>query len=244
MAAPPYVGPSVSGAPLRDPRGRSRRDATCAGWCSSATTGPAPPTSSAPGHLQAARPDRRRAGPGGAGRRRSPPTPYRLAYFLAIRALIGEGHDQYVDDMYSSRDGKLLVVSRPSFADVVAISLETGEIVWRFVVDGVRADHMAISPDGRHVVVSASTANVVHVLRRPRRHGGRSVPVRWLTARERLHRRRQADHPRQHRHGLQPARRPAARPDQAGAALPDRRREDVRGAAHLRPAARRSTRAA
>lgn len=91
--------------------------------------------------------------------------PYRLAYFLAIRALIGEGHDQYVDDMYSSRDGKLLVVSRPSFADVVGISLKTGEIVWRFVVDGVRADHMAISPDGRHIVVSASTANVVHVLR-------------------------------------------------------------------------------
>ncbi|GAA4364912.1 YncE family protein [Nocardioides caricicola] len=91
--------------------------------------------------------------------------PYRLAYFLAIRALIGEGHDQYVDDMYSSPDGRLLVVSRPSFADVVAISLRTKEIVWRFQVDGVRSDHMAISPDGRHVVVSASTANVVHVLR-------------------------------------------------------------------------------
>jgi len=91
--------------------------------------------------------------------------PYRLAYFLAIRELIGEGHDQYVDDMYSSNDGRLLVVSRPSFADVVAISLETGQIVWRFVVDGVRSDHMAISPDGRRVVVSASTANVVHVLR-------------------------------------------------------------------------------
>lgn len=91
--------------------------------------------------------------------------PYRLAYFLAIRALIGEGHDQYVDDMYSSPDGRLLVVSRPSFADVVAISLDTEEIVWRFQVEGVRSDHMAISPDGRHVVVSASTANVVHVLR-------------------------------------------------------------------------------
>jgi hypothetical protein len=91
--------------------------------------------------------------------------PYRFAYFLAIRALIGEGHDQYVDDMYSSNDGRMLIVSRPSFADVVAISLDTKEIVWRFQVDGVRSDHMAISPDGRRVVVSASTANVVHVLR-------------------------------------------------------------------------------
>ncbi|MDN4171991.1 serine/threonine protein kinase [Nocardioides sp. SOB77] len=91
--------------------------------------------------------------------------PYRLAYFLAIRALIGEGHDQYVDDMYSSNDGRLLVVSRPSFADVVAIDLATQEIAWRFPVAGVRSDHMAVSPDGRRVVVSASTGNVVHVIR-------------------------------------------------------------------------------
>ena len=91
--------------------------------------------------------------------------PYRLAYFLAIRELIGEGHDQFVDDMYSSNDGRLMVVSRPSFADVVAISLRTKKIVWRFPVKGVRSDHMALSPDGKRVVVSASTGNVVHVLR-------------------------------------------------------------------------------
>ena len=91
--------------------------------------------------------------------------PYRLAYFMAIRLLIGEGNDQFVDDMYSSNDGRLMIVSRPSFADVIAIDLATQEIAWRFVVDGVRADHMAISPDGTKVVVSASTGNVVHVLR-------------------------------------------------------------------------------
>lgn len=90
--------------------------------------------------------------------------PYRLGYFLAIRALIGEGNDQLVDDMYSSNDGRLLIVSRPSFADVVALDLRTREIVWRFVVDGVRSDHMALSPDGETVVVSASTGNVVHAL--------------------------------------------------------------------------------
>ncbi len=91
--------------------------------------------------------------------------PYRLAYFLAIRELIGEGNDQFVDDMYSSNDGRLVVISRPSFGDVVAISLRTKKIVWRFAVDGVRSDHMAVSPDGKRVVVSASTGNVVHVLR-------------------------------------------------------------------------------
>ena len=90
--------------------------------------------------------------------------PVRLGYFLGIRQLVGEGNDQYADDMYTTNDGKLLIISRPSFADVVAIELETGDLVWRFVVDGQRSDHMAISPDGQNVAVSASTGNVVHIL--------------------------------------------------------------------------------
>jgi DNA-binding beta-propeller fold protein YncE len=90
--------------------------------------------------------------------------PVRLGYFLAIRLLVGEGNDQYVDDMYTSKDGRLLIASRPSLRDVVGINLRTGEIDWRFVVDGQRSDHMAISPDGKHVAVSASTGNVVHIL--------------------------------------------------------------------------------
>jgi DNA-binding beta-propeller fold protein YncE len=90
--------------------------------------------------------------------------PERLGYFLAIRQLVGEGHDQFVDDMFTSKDGRLVVVSRPSLADVVGINLKSGRIVWRFRVDGQRSDHMAISPDGNHIAVSASTGNVVHIL--------------------------------------------------------------------------------
>jgi hypothetical protein len=66
--------------------------------------------------------------------------------------------------MFSTNDGRLLIVSRPSLADVVGIDIASGEIVWRFVVDGQRSDHMALSPDGLHVAVSASTGNVVHIL--------------------------------------------------------------------------------
>jgi DNA-binding beta-propeller fold protein YncE len=90
--------------------------------------------------------------------------PVRLGYFLAIRELVGEGNDQFVDDMYTSNDGRLLIVSRPSLRDVVALDLRSGQLAWRFVVDGQRSDHMGISPDGRHVAVSASTGNVVHIL--------------------------------------------------------------------------------
>jgi DNA-binding beta-propeller fold protein YncE len=85
-------------------------------------------------------------------------------FFQSIRTLIGEGHDQFVDDGFTSPDGKVVYFSRPSFADVVAIDLDTGEIVWRTRIDGYRADHMALSEDGRRLLVSASTANVVDVI--------------------------------------------------------------------------------
>ncbi|MFE2102013.1 YncE family protein [Streptomyces sp. NPDC059468] len=90
--------------------------------------------------------------------------PIKWIYFMAIRNSVGEGHDQFADDMYSTPDGRSVVVSRPSFADVVSIDLATGKINWRFPVSGYRADHMAVSPDGTRVAVSASTANTVHVL--------------------------------------------------------------------------------
>lgn len=91
-------------------------------------------------------------------------SPLDLILFLGIRYTVGEGNDQYVDDMYSTPDGSAVVVSRPSFADVVSIDLTTGEVNWRFPVEGSRADHMAVSPDGEEVAVSASTGNVVHLL--------------------------------------------------------------------------------
>ncbi|MFC5663948.1 YncE family protein [Kitasatospora misakiensis] len=90
--------------------------------------------------------------------------PVKLGYFLGVRLGPGEGHDQFVDDMYSTPDGTAVVVSRPSFADVVSVDLASGRINWRFPVAGYRSDHMALSPDGTRVAVSASTANTVHVL--------------------------------------------------------------------------------
>jgi DNA-binding beta-propeller fold protein YncE len=90
--------------------------------------------------------------------------PIKWIYFMAIRNSVGEGHDQFVDDMYSTPDGTSVVVSRPSFADVVSIDLASGRLNWRFPVSGYRSDHMAVSPDGKRVAVSASTSNSVHVL--------------------------------------------------------------------------------
>jgi sugar lactone lactonase YvrE len=80
------------------------------------------------------------------------------------RAVPGEGHNQYVDDGFTSKNGRYVYFSRPSFADVVAIDLKTNKIAWRVHIDGYRSDHMALSPDGKRLLVSASTARVVDVI--------------------------------------------------------------------------------
>jgi hypothetical protein len=93
--------------------------------------------------------------------------PVKLAFYLVIQQGPGEGHDQYVDDMFTTPDGRFLAVSRPSFADVVWIDIakatagRTDSIVREQPMDGHRTDHMGLSPDGRRLLVSDSTANQV-----------------------------------------------------------------------------------
>jgi len=90
-------------------------------------------------------------------------SPGALAFYLLIQQGPGEGHDQYVDDMFTTNDGRFVAVSRPSFADVVWIDLakaaagDTDSIVREQQMDGYRTDHMGLSPDGRRLVVSDST---------------------------------------------------------------------------------------
>jgi hypothetical protein len=93
--------------------------------------------------------------------------PVKLAFYLAIQQGPGEGHDQYVDDMFTTRDGRYLAVSRPSFADVVWIDIakatagRSDSIVREQQMDGYRTDHMGLSPDGGRLLVSDSTERQV-----------------------------------------------------------------------------------
>jgi hypothetical protein len=97
--------------------------------------------------------------------------PLQLAFYYLIQQGPGEGHDQYVDDMFTTNDGRYVAVSRPSFADVVWIDLakatgagaagSTDSIVREQQMDGYRTDHMGLSPDGRRLLVSDSTKNKV-----------------------------------------------------------------------------------
>ena len=133
-------------------------------------------------------------------------------YFDSIRTLVGEGHDQYVDDGFTSPDGRVVYFSRPSFADVVAIDLRTGHDPLAHAGRRLpRRPHGAVA-DGRRLLVSASTGE------RRRRASTRATgaivgthPVGPLPAREQLLARRPADLPREHRHRLHRHRRPVAR---------------------------------
>ena len=100
----------------------------------------------------------------------------RKAVFDGIRTQVGEGNNQYVDDGFVSRDGRYVYFSRPSFADVVAIHIGSRKLAWRVKVDGFRADHMALSPDGRRLLVSASTARVIDVIDTRRRRIVARIP--------------------------------------------------------------------
>ena len=64
--------------------------------------------------------------------------------------------------MFTTRDGNLVAVSRPSFSDVVWIDLATGKVVAEAQMNGYRTDHMNVSNDGRRLLVSDSTDRTVH----------------------------------------------------------------------------------
>ena len=105
--------------------------------------------------------------------------PVALGFFNANNLLVGEGHVQYVDDAFTSPDGRLLYVSRPSLADVVALDL------------GTRADRLA--REGRRLPL--------------RPHG--ALAGRHAAARVRLDRRQGPRHRHAARRDRRRVRRPA-----------------------------------
>jgi DNA-binding beta-propeller fold protein YncE len=75
-----------------------------------------------------------------------------------------EGGPRAVDDAIASPDGTRLYVSRANRGDVAAFDLVTHQLLWRTQCLGLRCDHMALSPDGSQLVVSATTAMQAQVL--------------------------------------------------------------------------------
>lgn len=87
-----------------------------------------------------------------------------------LQALIGQrlveavGGNNFAQDLDVSPDGETLYVSRGHRGDVAAFDIATGEMLWKLPVNGIRADHMTISEDGRRLYVSALTAGMVLII--------------------------------------------------------------------------------
>src|SRR4051812_10975282 len=83
-----------------------------------------------------------------------------------IRHFEPSAGDRFVDDVFVSPDGKTLYVSRSNLGDVAAFDLTTGThpLLWHTRVDGFKADHATLSPDGARLIVSASSADKADVI--------------------------------------------------------------------------------
>jgi YVTN family beta-propeller protein len=68
-----------------------------------------------------------------------------------------KGGENYVDDVATSLDGKTLYVSRGILEDVAAYDIKTKKQIWRTDIGSFNSDHMAITPDGKKLFVSATT---------------------------------------------------------------------------------------
>jgi DNA-binding beta-propeller fold protein YncE len=75
-----------------------------------------------------------------------------------------QGYRKLVDDMAVSPDGTTLYVSRGALSDAVAFDIASRRMLWRYKVDGIKADHAALSPDGSRFIVSATTSGKAEVL--------------------------------------------------------------------------------
>ncbi len=74
----------------------------------------------------------------------------------------GPGARNYAQDTDVSPDGRTLYVSRGYLGDVAAFDLASGRLLWRRSLDTGRADHMTLTPNGRHLFVSAMMDNRIY----------------------------------------------------------------------------------
>ncbi len=92
----------------------------------------------------------------------TPRDPQQAAAYPLILARQGEVN--YTQEIVFSPDGKTLYVSRGYLGDVAAFSVATHRLLWRLEVPALRADHLAVTPDGRRLFVSALPGTKVYAI--------------------------------------------------------------------------------
>jgi DNA-binding beta-propeller fold protein YncE len=90
--------------------------------------------------------------------------PHDFLQALAYPAILFKKGKSYVQGIAVSPDGRTVYASRGYLGDVVAIDIATDALRWRLPLPGLRADHLALAPDGRRLFVAATTANAIEVV--------------------------------------------------------------------------------
>lgn len=99
---------------------------------------------------------------------RTPRDPRQASIYSAIIAVRGEYN--YSQEVGFSPDAKTLYVSRGYLGDLAAFRVATRRLLWRVQLPSLRADHLAVAPDGRHVfVTSLPGTNVYEISTRTHR---------------------------------------------------------------------------
>jgi DNA-binding beta-propeller fold protein YncE len=91
-------------------------------------------------------------------------TPQDPVQAMVYPLLVQAKGKNFVQGLAVSPNGRTLYVSRGFLGDVAAFDIATKKLLWRFQIEGIRADHLVLSPDGKRLFVSALTSNKVQVL--------------------------------------------------------------------------------
>jgi DNA-binding beta-propeller fold protein YncE len=91
---------------------------------------------------------------------RTPRDPKQAAVYPLIIAHQGEYN--YTQEVEFAPDGRTLYVSRGYLGDIAAFSVTTRRLLWRVQLLDLRADHLAVSPDGRDLFASSLPGDSIY----------------------------------------------------------------------------------
>ena len=92
----------------------------------------------------------------------TPRDPKQAALYDTI--IKSRGELNYAQEVAFSPDGNELYVSRGYLGDVAAFSLRTRKLLWRLQLPSLRADHLAVSPDGRRLFATSLPGTDVYAI--------------------------------------------------------------------------------
>jgi DNA-binding beta-propeller fold protein YncE len=92
----------------------------------------------------------------------TPRDPRQAAVYPALIA--GRGEVNYAQEVVFSPSGQQLYVSRGYLGDLAVFSVGTRRLLWRVQLPGLRADHLAISRDGRRLFATSLPGTRVYAI--------------------------------------------------------------------------------